>query len=272
MERGVLLRTEAYPAQELLTAVQRLEAQGYESVWIPEMFGREPTTTAAMLLAGTTRIRIATGIANVYARDSYCMVQTRHTLAELSGGRFILGLGVSNADVNAQRGHPWRPPLEMLSSYLDAMATVEVRAPAPPELGPLYLAAHGPKLQTLAAQRADGVITYLMPPDHTRASRNHIGASPELTVMYPQLEETDPGRARAAIRRQLGGYFALAYYHREWRKLGFSDEDFADGGSDRLVDTIVAWGDADALSTRAAEYRHAGATRLVTLSLQPRRA
>ncbi|MEQ8662585.1 MAG: LLM class flavin-dependent oxidoreductase, partial [Gammaproteobacteria bacterium] len=105
---GVIALLDNLPAAELVAFVQDIEALGYDSYWIPELFGREPIATAAHLLANTRTISVATGIANIYVRDAYAMAQARHTLSELSGGRFILGLGVSNVDLNTTRGHTWR--------------------------------------------------------------------------------------------------------------------------------------------------------------------
>jgi probable F420-dependent oxidoreductase len=227
--------------------------------------------TAGFLLARTTRLKVATGIANVYVRDAHSMAQSRQTLAELSGGRFLLGIGVSNGGLNTARGHQWQAPVQKLRSYLDAMTAAELQSPPPAVPAPLYVAAHGPRLQALGAQRADGILTYLMPPEHTRDSRGRIGEDAELNVVCPMLAETDPTAARARIRKQLRYYLSLDYYHREWRKLGFGDADFADGGSDALVDTIVGWGDAAALQTRVSAYREAGATRVIVLPLDVRR-
>lgn len=268
---GILLATEAFAAGPLLEYAAAVESQGYESLWLPELFGREPVATAGFLLGRTSRLKVATGIANVYVRDAHSMAQTRQTLAELSGGRFLLGIGVSNVGLNTARGHQWQAPLQKLRGYLDAMAAAELQSPPPGLPAPLYVAAHGPRLQALGAQRADGILTYLMPPDHTRTSRDRIGAGPELSVVCPMLAETDPSAARARIRKQLRYYLTLDYYHREWRKLGFGDADFADGGSDALIDTIVGWGDSAALQARVAAYREAGASRVIVLPLDVRR-
>ena len=262
---GVIIATEAMPAQALSECARRLEQQGYESLWLPELFGREPVATAGFLLAQTEHLRVATGIANVYVRDAHSMMQTRRTLAELSGGRFILGLGVSNPGLNATRGHEWQQPLPKMRSYLDAMDAAAIDSPAPVQAAPLHIAAHGPKLQVLGAERTDGVITYLMPPEHTASSRSHIGPDTELTVVSPFLAEVDPVLARKKARKALQYYITLDYYHREWTKLGFSADDFADGGSDRLIDTLVGWGDEDALLERLAAYRAAGASRVVIM-------
>ena len=264
--RGVLVSTEQFNPAALVEFAKALDARGYDSLWLPELFGREPIALAGYLLGKTDRIAIATGIANVYVRDAHAMAQARHTLAELSGGRFMLGLGVSNAGLNTSRGHTWRPPLEKMTAFLDALDKVEVAAPAAAHC-PTYIAAHGPKLQALGAKRTDGVITYLMTPQHAQQTRERIGTNAALSVVAMFLAEQDPAVARAKARSALKMYVRLDYYHREWRKLGFVDADFADGGSDRLIDALVAWGDDDALRTRIAAFETAGATRVIVMPL-----
>ena len=267
MELGVILMTEQFRSAELVDVVNHLESLGYTSVWLPELFGREPIATAGYLLGRTRNIAIATGIANVYVRDAHATAQARHTLAELSDGRFMLGLGVSNVGLNKARGHDWKTPLRKMSTYLDAMENVKVDAPAPSGPAPLYIAAHGPQLQKLGAERTDGIITYLMPPVHTQVSRARIGAGPTLSTVAAFIAEPDPGIARTKARAALRMYMQLDYYHREWRKLGFTDSDFADGGSDGLIDALVGWGDAAALCLRLGEYEAAGASRVIVMPL-----
>jgi len=267
MSRGILVATEPFDRDALVELIGAIDARGYDSCWLPELFGREPIATAGYLLGCTERIAIATGIANVYVRDAVAMAQARRSLAELSGGRFIVGLGVSNAALNAARGHRWEAPHAKLSAYLDAMDAARIDSPAPVSTAPLFIAAHGPQLQKLAGRRGDGAITYLMPPAHARASRERLGAGPGLNVVALCLAESDPAIARKKARAALATYVRLDYYHREWRKLGFEDADFADGGSDRLIDTLVVWGDRDALSRRIAEFDHAGASRVIVLPL-----
>ena len=264
---GVLVSTEQFNATGLVEFAHALETRGYDSFWLPELFGREPVATAGFLLGRTQHLTVATGIANVYVRDANAMAQARQSLAELSAGRFILGLGVSNAGLNTARGHVWQSPLQKMTEYLDALAKANVAAPAPTRPCPTYIAAHGPRLQTLGATRTDGIITYLMPPEHTRRSRQQIGATPALNAVAMFLAERDPTIARGKARAALKMYVRLDYYHREWRKLGFTDADFADGGSDRLIDMLVAWGDDDALQSRAAEFERAGATRVIVMPL-----
>ena len=264
---GVIALLDHLPVPALEVYVEGVERAGYMSFWIPEIRGREPVATAAHLLARTRAITIATGIANVYARDALAMAQARQTLAEFSGGRFLLGLGVSNVGLNAARGHAWLPPLAKMTAYLDAIDSVALDSVAPATPAPIVLAAHGPRLQGLARARGAGVLTYLMPPAHTRVSRARLGTDGTLAVVCPVLLEPEVGRARRAARATLAYYLGLDYYHREWRKLGFGDADFADGGSDRLIDTIVAWGDRDALAARIAEFVAAGADTVVLMPL-----
>jgi len=197
MKRGVLTATEQFSTEGLVEFAQALETRGYDSLWLPELFGREPIATAGYLLGRTRRICIATGIANVYVRDAHATAQARQSLAELSGGRFLLGLGVSNPQLNGSRGHTWQPPLKKMTAYLDAMDAVKAASPALAQPCPTYVAAHGPQLQKLGAARTDGVITYLMTPQHTRESRQRIGPAAELNVVAMFLAERDPAIARA---------------------------------------------------------------------------
>jgi probable F420-dependent oxidoreductase len=267
MQLGVLIQSEQLNGNDLVGFARTLERLGYESLWLPELLGREPVATAGYLLGRTTSLKLATGIANVYVRDAHALAQTRQTLSELSGGRFILGLGVSNKGLNTNRGHTWEAPVKKMGVTLKTLNSIRVESPKPEVLGPLYVAAHGPMLQDLARREADGVITYLMPPEHTKQTRNNVGDDLHVASAAMFLAETDPKVARAKARKALAYYVTLDYYHREWRKLGFSESDFADGGSDALIDMLVAWGDESALQSRLAAYTDAGASKVIVLPI-----
>jgi len=172
---GVLFYTDAMRPRDCVADALRLEALGYDSIWLPDLFGRELFITAGYLLAATTRLRVATGIANIYARDAMSSAQAARTLSELYGGRFILGLGVSHPQAASARGHVWQPPVEKLSGYLAGIASASINAPEPLNVAPIFVAAHGPRLLALAAERADGANTYLMPPEHTQQARTILG-------------------------------------------------------------------------------------------------
>lgn len=267
MTFGVLFNTDRLDGPGLVDYARRLDRLGVGSLWLAELFGREPFATAGWLLACTERITVATGIANVYARDAVATATASTALAELSGGRFTLGLGVSNAGMGRMRGHAWEPPVAKMAAYLDAVRSAQVTSP---KAGyPIVVASHGPKMQALAAEKADGLLSYVMPVSHTERTRAAIGAGPSLTPMVMGLRCEDPVEARRLARRALGMYMGLDYYHRAWRTLGFEDADFAGGGSDRLVDAIVAWGDEAAIAARIRAHHDAGADHVCIQPLRP---
>jgi probable F420-dependent oxidoreductase len=236
---------------------------------VTEFTGRDPYTTAAHLLARTERIKIATGIANVYSHDAIVAAQNRQTLSELSDGRFVLGLGVSHPPMAAMHQLDWLPPLRKMRAYLDAMDATRVDSPAPTEPAPIWLAANGPRLLELVAERLDGANTYLLPPSHTQRAREILGPDKRLNVVLPCCLCEDAERARKIARRALSIYMPLLAYQNEWRKVGFDESDWADGGSDRLIDMIVAWGDEAAIRARIDEYEAAGASHIAVSAYNP---
>lgn len=264
MELGVLFNTDRLDRNAFLTYAQRVDELGYESLWLPELFTRDPFSASGYLLANTRQIRLATGIANIYGRDPVATVTAASTLQELSDGRFILGLGVSNAGLNKARGHVWENPVKKLSMYLNAMS--EVRMTSHQETFPVHVAAHGPKMLATVAEQADGANTYLMPPEHVEVARTALGDKTLNTMLFCLLDE-NPETARTTIRKATGYYMGLDYYHRAWRGFGFDDADFADGGSDRLIDAVVAWGSADTIKDRLADQVSRGADRIVIIPL-----
>ena len=263
---GVLFNTDRMNGPEFIDYAKRLESAGLDSVWLAELFGREPFAAAGAVLANTTTLKVGTAIANIYARDAVAAAAASATLAELSEGRFELGLGVSNQGLNETRGHTWTPPVPRLSAYLETIRTTKLSVP---EHGgyPIHVAAHGPKMLEAAAAGADGVFTYLMNTDHTVRTRAGVGDDTAVSPMMMCLLCPDPDEARRLARKAIGYYTGLDYYHRAWRTLGFGDEDFANGGSDALVDAIVAWGTMDEIRQRLAQQAEAGADRVVVIPL-----
>lgn len=259
---SIISYTDGLAVRDLEHFAQRIEELGYDSVWVTEFTGRDPYTTAAHLLARTQRIKIATGIANVYSHDAVVAAQNRQTLAELSDGRFVLGLGVSHPPMAAMHQLAWLPPLRKMREYLDAMDATRVDSPAPAVPAPIWLAANGPKLLELVAQRLDAANTYLLPPAHTQRARNILGPDKRLNVVLPCCLCEDPERARKISRRALSIYLPLPAYQNEWRKFGFDESDWASGGSDRLIDSVVAWGDEAAIRARIDEYEASGASHI----------
>ena len=266
---SIITYMDGMPVAELERFARRVEELGYDSIWVTEFTGRDPYTTAAHLLARTETITIATGIANVYSHDAVVAAQNRQTLAELSGGRFVLGLGVSHPPMAAMHDRPWVAPYRKVRDYRDTMDATQVNSPAPEKPAPIWLAANGPKLLGLVGERLDGANTYLLPPAHTAMARELIGSDKRLNVVLPCCLCEDPVLARSVSRRALSIYMPLPAYQKEWLRWGFDESDWADGGSDRLIDMIVAWGDEAAIRARIREYEDAGASHIAVSAYNP---
>lgn len=257
------------PAAQAQAAAAEIEALGYGAIWIPEALGREAFTNAALLLAGTRRIAVATGIASIWARDAMAMAAAQKTLAEAYPNRFLLGIGVSHAPMVGMRGHQYDKPLSAMRAYLDAMDAAPFLAHAPADPPPRVLAALAPKMLRLAAERAAGSHPYFVPPEHTVFARQAMGPGPLLAPEQAVVLETDPATARAVARAHMSVYLGLPNYVNNLKRLGFAAADIANGGSDRLVDAIVAWGDVDAIVRRVSAHRDAGADHVGVQVLDP---
>jgi probable F420-dependent oxidoreductase len=237
-----------------------LEQLGFGAIWFGEATGREALTQAGILSAGTKQIVIATGIANIYARDPVAMAAGQKTLAEAYPGRFVLGLGVSHVPLVEQlRGHRYEKPVSTMRAYLDAMDQAPYQA-VPPSAKPIrVLAALGPKMLQLAAERADGAHPYNVNPEHTAQARGILGQGPGLCPEQAVVLETDPTKARKIGRDFLEVYLGLPNYTNNFLRLGFDEADCKNGGSDRLIDSIIAWGDLNAVRNRIRAHQTAGA-------------
>ena len=267
---GVWCSFEAMPAAGAAAAARRIEALGYAALWVPEALGREVFASAAFLLASTSTLVVASGIANIWARDAMTMAAGRSTLAEQSAGRFLLGIGVSHRPlVTGLRGHDFGKPLSKMRDYLAAMEAAPYAAVAPTETAPCVIAALHPKMLALAAEKTRGTHTYLVPPEHTAFARGIMGQGSWICVEQKVLLETDATKARALARRTLAMYFGLPNYRRNLERFGYTDDDFVAGGSDRVIDALVAWGDENAIAARVQAHRDAGADHVCLQALHP---
>jgi probable F420-dependent oxidoreductase len=256
---GVWAATDNLPASEAAGFARRVEAWGYDALWIPEAIGREAFSASAWLLANTSTLIVATGIANIYARDPVSSSSAQKGLNEQSGGRFLLGLGVSHVPLVEARQHAYGRPLATMRAYLQGMAQTNYGAVPPSAPPKTVLAALGPKMLELSGELADGAHPYNVPPEHTRQARRILGAGKLLCVEQAAILEASAADARAIARGFLAFYFRLPNYVDNWRRLGFSDTDFAGGGSNRLIDAIIAWGDEKTIRGRIEEHWQAGA-------------
>ena len=237
-----------------------IESMGYGTLWVPEAVGRDPFVMLTHLCGATDSLYLATGIANIYARDAMAMKAARNALNELSGGRLILGLGVSHAEMVAGlRQHEYKGPLTAMRGYLEQMEQA-LYVPTPPQhSGPVLLAALRERMLGLAATAADGAHPYFVTPEHTARAREIMGPDKLLAPEQKVLTIRDPSEARRVARQHMATYLALPNYCNNLLTLGFAAEDFEHGGSDRLVDAIVAWGDDNAIMARIESHWQAGA-------------
>jgi probable F420-dependent oxidoreductase len=248
------------PAAKAQETAAELEQLGFGAIWVGEALGREALTNAGLLLAGTRKIVVATGIANIYARDPITMSAGQKTLMEAYPGRFLLGLGVSHVPLVEQlRGHRYEKPVATMRAYLDAMDRAPYRSVAPTITTPRVLAALGPQMLRLSAERADGAHPYNTNPEHTAQAREILGPDRLLCPEQAVVFETDPAKARQIGREFLGFYLTLPNYTNNFLRLGFSEADFANGGSDRLIDAVIAWGDTAHVRERIRAHHAAGA-------------
>jgi probable F420-dependent oxidoreductase len=257
---GVFTFTDNKRPLEAQAFARRLEDWGYAALWLPEAGGRDVIAHAAWLLAGTKNLIVASGIANIYARDPLAMVCGRNTLCDQSGDRFLLGLGVSHAVmVEGMRRQAYGKPVETMRRYLEAMHSAPYHGPQLAEKPLTVLGALRPKMLALSAELADGAHPYNMTPEHTKQARGILGSGKLLCVEQKAMLVADPNKARAAARKNLAVYLTLPNYQNAWRTLGFNDNDFAQGGSDRLIDAVFVHGDIAAIKARIQAHWDAGA-------------
>ena len=239
---------------------RKVERLGYSSLWFAELFGREVFSHAAYLLNNTEKLIVAAAVAIVQKREPVTSWGAANTLAELFGGRFILGLGVSHRELQAMRGITYEKPLSYMRDYLSRLKAVEYQAPKPKQPAPVVLGALLPKMTQLALTETQGTHTYFVPPEHTARTRAAAGSDKWICAAQAVYLETDPAKARTAARKYTSFYLRLRTYSKHLAPLGFGPDDIANGGSDRLVDAIVAWGSVDKIRERIAAHYKAGAT------------
>jgi len=266
---GVWYFTDGQPAPAAAEFAKRIESLGYGALWIPETVGRHPFVHASWLLANTTDLVIATGIASIYNRDPGAAMAGARSLAEQSGGRFILGLGVSHQPlVEGVRGHTYGKPLTTMRNYLEAMSKAMYQAVPPAEEPPVVIAALGPKMLELAGTAVQGAHPYFTTPEHTAQAREIMGPDPMLCVEQKVVLTTDADKAREVARGQAGIYSSLPNYRNNWMRLGIAEEDI-NNLSDSFIDATFAWGDVDTIRERVQAHFDAGASHVCIQPINP---
>ena len=254
---------------------RRVDELGYGTLWVPETVGREPFALLGMLSGETSSVLLGTSIVSIWGHDAQTTRMAALTLQEATGGRFVLGLGVSHPHLAQRlRGHDFERPLTRMRQFLAAYRSAVYKGPGDAANGepPILLAALRERMLTLAASEADGAFPYLVGVERLAWTRSVLDASnaerrPLLAVTMPAVLDADPASARAAARGYLAPYLRTPTYQAVWSLQGFDEPDWEKPGSDRLVDAMVAWGDVEALRGRIAALVDAGADHVAMIPL-----
>lgn len=267
---GVWFFTDRMAAPLAADTAKRIEDLGFSALWIPETVGRNPFVHAAWLLANTSSLIIATGIANIYHREPGVTLAAQNTLAEQSDNRFLLGLGVSHKPlVEGLRGLTYGPPVATMRDYLDKMAASPYTGPPPKDKPPTVIAALGPKMLELSSEKCDGAHPYFTSPSHTKMARDVMGPDRLLCVEQKVIFETDPAKARDIARKTAQTYQRLPNYRNNWLRMGLGEADIDGDGSDTFIDATFAWGEIDAIKSRVQEHYDAGASHVCVQPIHP---
>jgi len=263
---GIFALTDSMTATQLTALVRKVDQLGYSTFWFPEAFGRDPFTLAAHILTVTENVVVGTGIANVWKREPIAMIDAARTLAEMFPDRFILGLGISHGPMMAQLGIKYEKPVAFMREYLRRMKAAPYTAPKPASDPPIVIAALMPKMLELAGAETNGTFPVYVTPEQTARMRKTLGPDKWICIQQVAILETDRATALRTARGVLAFYLTLPNYLRSFKGMGFDDADFANGGSDRLVDALIVSGNEKAIRDRVAAHYRAGATHVcVTL-------
>ena len=237
-------------------AAAQLEELGYGALWFPGGHGDDSMDCARIVLDATRRVTVATGITNIWTEPADEVAAKHAELAARYDHRFLLGVGISHrAPMDRIKEGMYDKPFSAMVAYLDELDA----APEPPPGDERVIAALGPRMLRLSAERAAGTHPYLSVPDHTRDAREAVGPDKHVAPEQGIVLETDPVRARELARGFVERYLTLPNYFRQWLRYGFTEDDLRDGGSDRLVDALIAWGDEETIAARVQEHLDAGA-------------
>jgi probable F420-dependent oxidoreductase len=266
---GVWYFFDGMSSADAAAAAKRIEGLGYGTLWIPETVGKSPVALASWLLANTSTLNVATGIINIYHREPGVTMAAQKSLAEQSGGRFLLGMGVSHKPlVEGVRGLEYGPPVATMRRYIEGMKSAPYAAFPPAEEPPLVIAALGPKMLELAASACTGAHPYFTTPEHTHMARGILGDDPWLCVEQKVIFETNAEKARELARPVAQIYNKLPNYRNNWLRMGLTEDD-VDNLTDHFIDSTFAWGSIDTIKARLQEHWDAGASHVCVQPVNP---
>ena len=267
---GVWARTNVLDRDQLAELAETVEHFGYQTLWYPESLSYEALVVAGYLLSNTQDLIVASGIANIYARDAVTAAQGYDSLNRLYGGRFVLGLGVSHVPlVEGARGHSYGKPVTTMRQYLRDMGSAKLDPTIKFDDRAVVLAALGPKMLELASVSAKGALPYCVTPDHTAEARKVMGPEAWLCVEQKICLTEDEGAARAVQREQMAPYMTMNNYRNNWFRLGFTEEEVTGKASTRFLDAMVVWGNEQVIQDCIDAHFKAGADQVVIQAFRP---
>ncbi|MGI9478288.1 MAG: TIGR03620 family F420-dependent LLM class oxidoreductase [Hyphomicrobiaceae bacterium] len=267
---GVWCSTNILDAAQLATLATEVERRGYDTLWYPESLSYESFAMAGYLLARTSRLQVASGIANIYARDAITSAQGHDSLNRLYDRRFLLGLGVSHVPlVEGARGHAYRKPVTTMRTYLDEMANARLDPTIRMDDRAVVLAALGPKMLALSAEASKGAHPYCTTPEHTAEAREIMGPDAWLCVEQKIILNSDESAVRPVQRAQMARYMTLDNYRNNWLRLGFTEDEFTGDGTTRFLDAMVVWGGERQIRDCIEAHQKAGADQVILQAFPP---
>ena len=267
---GVWARTNVLDSDQIAELAGTVENFGYQTLWYPESLSYEALVLAGYLLSHTQDLIVASGIANIYARDAVTAAQGYDSLNRLYGGRFVLGLGVSHIPlVEGARGHSYGKPVTTMRQYLKGMASAKLDSTIKFDDRAVVLAALGPKMLELASVSAKGALPYCVTPDHTAEARKVMGPEAWLCVEQKICLTEDEGTARAVQREQMAPYMTMNNYRNNWFRLGFTEEEVTGKASTRFLDAMVVCGNEQVIQDCIDAHFKAGADQVVIQAFRP---
>ena len=267
---GIWSRTNVMDKQELADLAKNVERLGYQTLWYPESLSYEALSVAGYLLSHTEKLIVASGIANIYARDAVTAAQGHDSLNRLYDNRFLMGLGVSHVPlVEGARGHSYGKPVATMRKYLGDIISAKIDPTIKIDDRAIVLAALGPKMLELASASTKGALPYCVTPDHTIEARKIMGPEPWLCVEQKICFTNEEGTARTIAQEQMAPYMAMTNYRNNWFRLGFTEEEVTGNAAPRFLDAMVVWGKEQVINDCIDAHFKAGADQVVLQAFRP---